>query len=565
MDRVERLLRLGYLPSQLPPPFTAADLATHHIPLLAAWGGLPPANGAKVPKAPSSKTEVFSVARAGHQRRATSLPNPVGQAFLCRALVDSWAPIVRHFRRSRLSASHPRFRRDSKRAASLPSMQTLYERRLLQGAGYRFVLRTDISRFFPTIYTHSIPWALHGKATAKKNRTITPKYYGNLLDLAVRQCQDEQTFGLPIGPDTSHIIAECIATSIDVELSKKLRAVPPGFRYVDDYYLFFETHAAAEAALAHLIRYLKDFELQINFDKTKICRTEDFEEDSWTHKLRSADIASDGQRQRSDLNHYFELAREISRDYTDESVMVYALRKLGSTIVRKDNWATFEAQLCLVAAAHPVSLQTIARLLSTYAGLGYPVDRRRLSRLVNSLISEHAPLEHHSEVAWCLWMCKDLELDLLPSNIDLVAEMNSSVCALTLLDLSNRGKLKKSPAASHWKALECRDALWDDLWMLSYEAGVRGWGGLSDSHIRADAHFDELRKRNVRFYADNASLAPLFAPKPDALKRFNLQSVAQLLELEDLGEVFEHEDDEDEYGSPLDGADEADEEDGGLF
>jgi hypothetical protein len=439
-------------------------------------------------------------------------------------------------------------------------MQSLYERRLLRGAGYRYVLRTDVSRFFPTIYTHSIPWALHGKSVAKKNRSITPKYFGNLLDLAVRQCQDEQTFGLPIGPDTSHIIAECIATAIDIELTRKLRSTPPGFRYVDDYYLFFESLSAAEAALAQLIRGLKEFELQINFEKTKVCRVEHLQEDSWTHSLRSFSIAPDGARQRTDINHYFELARDLAKQHSDESVMVYALRRVSSVILREENWSPFEAQLCLVAAAHPVTLQTIARIFATYAGLGYPIGKVQLSRLVNSLLAEHAPLEHHSEVAWCLWICKEIGLTVSPANVDLVSEMNSSVCALILLDLASAGTLSKVPSPSRWKPFEQPDALWEDLWMLSYEAGVRGWGGMSDSHIKADPHFDELRRRNVRFYDPTVSLSPLIALKPDALKSRNVETIAQLLKLHNIADAFDHEDDEDDYGNPLESEDEDDEE-----
>lgn len=551
MDRVERLIRLGFLPTQLPPAFTTSGVAENYASLLATWQALAPTKPSKVSKAPSAKAEIFSVARAGHQRRATSLPNPIAQTYLSKAVIDNWAGIIHHFRRSKLSASRPRFRRDLPRAASLPSMQALYERRLIQGAGYRYVLRTDISRFFPTLYTHSIPWALHGKYAAKKHRTITLKYFGNMLDLAVRQCQDEQTFGLPIGPDTSHIIAECIATAIDVDLSKKLRGPPPGFRYVDDYYLFFETYGAAEVALAHLIKCLKEFELQINFEKTKICRVEDLEEDSWTHVLRGFSIATAGKKQRSDVNHFFELARDLAKKHEDESVMVYALRRVSSVIVRKENWTSFEAHLCRVAPAHPVTLQPISRVLSTYAGLGYPIDKTRLSRLVNALLGEHAPIEHHSEVAWSLWMCKVLDLVVSPANVDIVAEMNSSVCALILLDLAAAGRLPKTPAPSRWKSFQRPEALWEDLWMLSYEAGVRGWGGMTDAHVRANPHFDELRKHNVRFYNPTAFLPPLISPKPDAFLLQNVETLAQLLEIDDLNAAFDREDDVDVYGGLL--------------
>lgn len=556
MDRIERLLRLGYLPSQLPPAFKSGDLASHHANLYAAWAAM--ATKSSVPASPRSKSELFSVARAGHQRRATGLPNPIAQTFLSKAVVDNWASIVLNFRRSKISASHPRFRRDSNRAASLPSMQTLYERRLLQGAGYRYVLRTDISRFFPTIYTHSIPWALHGKAASKKNTKPTPKFFGNLLDLATRQSQDGQTFGLSIGPDTSHIIAECIATSIDVDLERKLKGRLAGFRYVDDYYLFFETQDDAEKALACLVRCLRDFELQINFEKTRICRIDELQEDFWTHALRSIAISSSGQRQRSDINHYFELARDLAKRYPTDGVMIYALRRVGSVILRLENWDAFEAQLCLVAAAHPVTLQSIARLLSTYSRLGFPINKQRLSRLINSLIAEHAPLEHHSEVAWCLWICKELSLDITGANVDSVAAMESSICALILLDLDSAGTLPKTLAHSRWRPFETSSALWEEQWMLSYEAGVRGWGGMSDMHIKADPYFDELRKLQVRFYDTAALITPLITPKSNALERHNFNSIAQLFELEDLDDVFEYEDEEDAYGSPIEKEEEDD-------
>lgn len=94
--------------------------------------------------------------------------------------------------------------------------------------------------------------------------------------------------------------------------------------------------------------------------------------------------------------------------------------------------------------------------------------------------------------------------------------------------------------------------------MLSYEAGVRGWGGMSDMHIKADPYFDELRKLQVRFYDTGALITPLITPKSNALERHNFNSIAQLFELEDLDDVFEYEDEEDAYGSPIEKEEEVD-------
>lgn len=307
MDRTEALLSKGYFPSQLPPAFITHQLAAQLPALQAIW-----AVNVAGAKAPACKPELFSVARAGHQRRMTSITNPLPQTFLATFIAKHWADFLRHYRKSRLSASHPRFLRSGGRAACIPSMQRLHERKILESAGFRYMLRTDVSRFFPTVYTHSVPWALHTKSVAKRNRKITAKYFGNLIDQALRQGQDEQTMGLPIGPDTSHVIAEAIATSVDLLLKNALRSWPAGFRYVDDYFLFFPTLAEAESALAALSRALKEFELQINFEKTHVGPVSEIADDYWTHQLRSFEIDKGARKQRADIHHFFELARMVA-------------------------------------------------------------------------------------------------------------------------------------------------------------------------------------------------------------------------------------------------------------
>lgn len=564
MDRTERLLERGYFPSQLPPCFKTKDLAAIHSAIYASWLALQPApkKGAKIPKAPDSKGERFSVARAGYQRRLTSIPNPVAQTYLATHLVANWPHLVRHYRQSKLSASRPRFLRNGERGANIPSMQLLYERKVLRAAGYRFMLKTDISRFFPTIYTHSVPWALHGKAAAKRNRTPTAKYYGNLLDLSLRQCQDGQTMGLPIGPDTSHVIAEAIATSVDLELRRRLKGFPAGFRYVDDYFLFFSTMEEAEAGLAALTRALQEFELHINVEKTGTCSVLEITDDYWPHQLRSFTISKDGRKQLTDIHHFFELAKDLARKNTDENVMAYALKRASAVVIRKDNWPVFEAHLCHVVLAYPNTLQNFARILSTYWDVGYRINKDRLERLVNAIVQAHAPLEHHSEVAWCLWICKKLELTLSAANVELVSDMHSSICALILLDLDASGRLPRPPKMTYWKSVETTGSLYDDLWLLSYEAGVRGWGGLKDAHVLADPHFSLLAISGVRFYDESKELTPIFQAKPKALQQTGLGVLSDLFDLDDVdeyvtymagyggyeGDIFLDEDDEDDEG-----------------
>lgn len=549
ISRARILVERGFFPSQLPPAFHTGDLAAHTADLIAAW--TPPRGTA--PK--RAKWELFSVARAGHHRRATALVNPIPEVLLCGHLERFWGKLVRHYRGSALSASHPRFIASGRRGASIPPMRPLYERRTLISAGYKFVLQTDISRFFPTIYTHSIPWALHGKALAKRKRDKSARYFGNILDGAIQDCQDGQTLGIPIGPDSSHIISEAVITAVDVLFRKKVGVKPVGLRYVDDIYLFFPTYAEAESALGHLARVLREFELQVNFDKTSIRPIWEVTEDSWTHELQGAQLSLDIREQRSDINRYFERIKRLARENKDENVAVYALKRAARVLIRPDNWPLFESHMCHLAMANPNALDYVARVLSTYKRLGFPINAERIGRLCNQLVRDHGPLSHDSEVAWALWICKDLGLPIAADGVRIVSAMHSSICALLLLHLEQLGKTAIPVDYTYWRQFNSVASLWEDLWLLSYEAGVRGWAGFNDAHIAADTFFNELRTRGVRFYDDGRELAPIFRleHEPQGPQGSDGRPLvdAEFFNEEDAGDYLVFEDDEGVYGEPV--------------
>ncbi|MEN4952820.1 RNA-directed DNA polymerase [Stenotrophomonas sp. TWI819] len=421
---------------------------------------------------------------------------------------------------------------------------------LLRSAGFKYALRTDISRFFPTIYTHSIPWALHSKSVAKRNRGR--QLLGNLLDETSRNLQDGQTIGLPIGPDTSHIIAELITAAIDKELRNELSDDLSGLRYVDDYYLFFRTRKGADNALASLIRLLQEYELQINFEKTRICETVELADDLWTHELRAFQISGKATTQSRDLHYFLEIAKRTAARNTDESVMLYAIKKAASKVIRRENWKSFVAHLCHVAIAYPNTLQQVERILSTYVRIGYPIDRGALGRLANSIIEEHAPLNHHSEVAWCLWMCKSLDLKLSANNVRQASTMRSSVCSLILLDLEQSRKLPIAIDHSVWDHLRGEQHLFGSSWLLCYEAGLRNWGGFQRATVDANPYFNDLAKRDIHFYEPFAQSRPIFTFDKEAAKKAkgdNAEDWLSLLDGDDADEYVDFDDDPNEYGS----------------
>ena len=215
MGVLEDLLCRGYFPVHLPPGFSSASFASELPQFQATWDALSPQ--------PNTLGERFSVARSSFYRRNTAVINPIGFYFIAQEVAKYWPQIEQHYRKSTLSRSTPAFGQSSLRAIKLRKFSELYQ--VMCSAGYKFALVTDITTFFSSVYTHTIPWALHGKAIAKRKRSSSKRsasVFGNNLDERCMAAQDGQTIGLPIGPDTSHILAEILAVAIDEALAKNL-------------------------------------------------------------------------------------------------------------------------------------------------------------------------------------------------------------------------------------------------------------------------------------------------------------------------------------------------------
>jgi hypothetical protein len=196
-------------------------------------------------------------------------------------------------------------------------------------------LTADISRFYPSIYTHSIPWALNTKAVSKAD--ISPALLGIVLDMLVRNSQDGQTVGIPIGPDTSLLIAEIVMSAVDQRLAPRIDG--SGYRYIDDFELSFANRTRADGALGPLQEALGHYELALNPTKTQIDPLPAVSEEQWISQLRDFRIRDKEKAvsQKLDLIKYFDLAFTLARAFQTKTVLNYAVAKLRSTELAAEN------------------------------------------------------------------------------------------------------------------------------------------------------------------------------------------------------------------------------------
>ena len=93
--------------------------------------------------------------------------------------------------------------------------------------GKRYIIHADISKFYPSMYTHAIPWVLVGK-DVEKNKTNEKEWY-NKIDHFAQILKNGETHGILIDPHTSNTLSEIILCVIDESLSKKYDA------YINDF------------------------------------------------------------------------------------------------------------------------------------------------------------------------------------------------------------------------------------------------------------------------------------------------------------------------------------------
>lgn len=162
----------------------------------------------------------------------------------------------------------------SDRASSVTQWwQSIEQQSIELALEYEYVLHTDISDCYGSIYTHSIPWAIHTKPIAKKNR-IPNGNIGNIIDKHLRDMAFGQTNGIPQGSVLMDFIAEMVLGYADLELSSRIQQANIQdyhiIRYRDDYRIFSNNPQEAEFITKILTEILIDLGMRLNAQKTLV-------------------------------------------------------------------------------------------------------------------------------------------------------------------------------------------------------------------------------------------------------------------------------------------------------
>lgn len=305
---------------------------------------------------------------------------------------------------------------------------------------YKYILQTDITDCYPSIYTHSICWALHGKENCKsklKGKTDTiDTSLGDEIDRLIGAMQQGQTNGIPQGSTLMDFIAEFVLGYADCEISKKLDEF--GFenlkilRYRDDYKVYTNSLDEGKSVLKIITEVLLDLGLKISKDKTTV--SDDIVTNSikkeklyWltTHNHIWASIYTDNSdiiMRTQNIARRIQSIREFAKTYPNSGQVNKQLNLIDSVINEENIRCDYELCIALlvdIALRSPTSYDIVASLLSKFL---CKIPSYRKKELIRNIWAKFDQIPNTHML--------DIWLQRIALKIELKKEVSSPLCKI---------------------------------------------------------------------------------------------------------------------------------------
>jgi Reverse transcriptase (RNA-dependent DNA polymerase) len=386
--------------------------------------------------------------------------------------------------------------------------------------GAQYLVEADVASCFPSIYTHCIPWALHGKAESKKTSSLMA-LSGNLLDKCTQNTRDRQTNGLLIGPHASNIVSEIILTRIDAELQS--RGYAKIVRHVDDYRFYASTVEEAEGFIRDLGLCLRTYEMSLNEKKTQILNLPRPSDENWRLVLNRFIFPTAEDIRFSVIRSYLDLALECAQAFGKSTPLNYAIKTLaGHGEPRKLNGRAkrmYSQEAMNLALAFPYLAPLLDECVFTpYWHVGM---QEKIAEFSTALVRLGAKRIYPDAIAQSLFLALKYEVALGTSEAELmgIVQLDDCVANVMLLEYAKKQGLKKVQAAikkraAMLKADDGRER--DKQWLLIYQT----WS-IAELKGNGQGFLAKLKSKGFEFFS-----MPSKAPEKESTASALTQPVA---------------------------------------
>jgi len=304
--------------------------------------------------------------------------------------------------------------------------QQVEQRAIALSLEYDYVLETDITDCYGAIYTHSIAWALHTKAAAKRKRR-DGCLIGNIIDNHIQDMRHGQTNGIPQGSVLMDFVAEMVLGFADRELSKRLKRENISdfqiLRYRDDYRVFVNNPQDGDAIIKAITEITIGLGLKLNPSKTRASA------DVVRSSIKSDKLAWMGRKQREkDLQKHLLIIHEHANNYPNSGSLARALGDYNKRLLKakakpkQDNLMPLIAIVMDIAYRNSRTYAICAAILSML--LGQMEDKNEKIATVRRIQHKFGKLPNTGHMQ--IW----LQRVTLPINKNI--EYTEAICKLVL-------------------------------------------------------------------------------------------------------------------------------------
>jgi hypothetical protein len=426
--------------------------------------------------------------------RNFAIPNPFAYSNLCNQIADNWDEILKHFNDK---TKNQKYKYSQIHIQKFPDKDYIFDmnnKNQYKDYGYdnieeddydediieqkeiiqkiriknTYKVDVDISNCFPSIYSHSIPWALVGKKEAKKNKNNDKLWY-NKIDIYIRNIKNGETNGLLIGPHSSNLLSEIILSCIDDKLSSKYKYI----RNIDDFTCYVPTEQEANKFILNISSNLKDYEMTINTKKTKIIKLPISSNNDWVSALNSFYIGNETNGYKlvfknKRLRAFIDLAINLVATNNDLAIYTYIIKIISKTYLGKIAKNYYIDTIHYLLLLYPYIVHSIDK----YVFNAFNVDNDKIKKIANDLYNEGMNRHIYESCSFSIYWAIKYDFDF-DSKLDYANDsIESEDCIFMLLAYLKAKKDRKKNAIKLFidKAKTINEECdIDKYWLFVYE------------------------------------------------------------------------------------------------
>ncbi|MBD3352449.1 MAG: reverse transcriptase [Candidatus Lokiarchaeota archaeon] len=253
---------------------------------------------------------------------------------------------------------------------------------------FEYLFHTDITDCYGAIYTHSIPWAIHTKETAKEKRR-DESLIGNIIDQILQSMSYGQTNGIPQGSILMDFLAEFVLAYGDQKLSQKISDLGIReedyriIRYRDDYRIFVREPQKGEEIMKALSEILASIGMKLNPSKTQV-RSDVITGAIKPEKLYYLQFPIPHKVKSRELKRELLIALQVSEKFPNTGATTKRLTKLLELYDDENKYPIDEISILIsIAVDSPMSIPVVTAFISKLIKL---VDKDKKKELYDKIM-----------------------------------------------------------------------------------------------------------------------------------------------------------------------------------